>query len=186
MALIPTTPTPPRFFVDGTLAKELARDLESLCVHVVDGKASAEVVLVGALPEYLSTDGVLERASLTIWLSPDAECFAGLLGQVEARILDDVDQRTVLFASGTSPEGSGMPTVPLQFGADVVSGSVRRGAESRTAHVVSTVPSLRWNSRISLTTPEPSFDGHFQIVELWYRLTLANGLRVELIGEALR
>jgi hypothetical protein len=181
----PSATATPQILVNGALAAELMRNLESLCVHVVDGQSSAEVVLVGVLPEVLWTAGAPEGANLTIRFSPDVECFSGLLREVEARTLPDLGHKTALFASGTSPEGSELPVMPLRFGAEADWGSLRRGAQSSTAHVVSTESSLRWHSRISLTTPDPAFGGQFEIVELWYRFDAVRGLKVELIGNAL-
>ena len=78
--------------------------------------------------------------------------------------------------------GVQLPRVPLRFGAEVESGSVRRGEQNSTTHFVSTTPTLRWRSPISVATPDPTFDGHFRVSELWYRFDATSGLEVEVIG----
>lgn len=180
MAPVPTAT--PLLFVNGAPSGDLTRNLESLCVHVVDGQASAEVVLVGPAGDALAKAAAMETTNLAIWLCGEEECFSGPLGEIESRILPDGSHRTVLFASGAAPDGSELPRVPLRFGAEVESGSVRRRAQTSTAHVVSNALTLRWNSRISLATPDPTFDGPFQVVELWYRFDVVSGAKLEFIG----
>jgi hypothetical protein len=181
--MAPVRGATPRLFVNGAPSGELTRNLESLRVHVVDGQASAEVVLAGPVHDALPTGtAAMGHTKLAIWLSDDEECFSGLIGEIEVRMLPDAGHRTVLFAAGTSPNGSELPRVPLRFGLEVESGSVRRRGQSSTAHVVSSALSLRWNSRVSLTTSDPTFDGHYLVVELWYRFDPAGSVKVEFIG----
>lgn len=175
-------PTAPKLLVNGAPAGELTRDLESLCVHVARGHADAEVVVVGPVPDALSGGAAGEHTTLAIRLTAHEECFTGHVGEIETRMLPDFSHRTVLFAAGTSLDGSELPTVPLRFGAEVESGSVRRGAQNSTTHFVSTTPTLRWNSRVSVATPDPTFDGQFRVSELWYRFDVTRGLEVEVIG----
>ena len=171
----------PRLFVNGAPSAKLTGNLETLSVHLVEGRATAEVVLVGLVHDAPSTRADIEQTSLAIMLSVDETCFSGRLTEIEAR-MSDAGHRTVLFADGTSPDGGALASIPLRFGAEVEAASVRHGTHTSTAHGVSTHLGLRWNSRISLTTLDPAFDGLFRVVELRYRFDTSRGVRVEFIA----
>ena len=171
----------PRLFVNGAPSAELTGNLDSLSVHVVEGRATAEVVLVSPVHDAPSTRADIEQTSLAIRLSVDETCFSGRLTGIEAR-MSDAGHRTVLFADGTSPDGGALARIPLRFGAEVEAVSVRHGTHTSTAHGVSTALGLRWNSRLSLTTVDPAFDGLFRVVELWYRFDTSRGVQVEFIA----
>ena len=145
----------PRLYLDGALAEDLGRDLESMVVHVADGHATAEVAVRGPLPVGLSVDAAQKPTSLVITLSPEDECFSGQIREAELRVRPDTGHRTGLFAARTSPDGAAKPLLPLILGQEVEWANVHRGLGSATAHAQTTLPSLRTSRRIALSTPEP-------------------------------
>ena len=79
------------------------------------------------------------------------------------------------------PVGGDDEFLAERFGAEVEAVSVRHGTDTSTAHGMSPL-GLRWNSRISLITLDPAFDGLFRVVELWYRFDTSRGVQVEFIA----
>lgn len=179
--IVRVTPAP-RLILNGRPSPELGRDLVSLCVHAVEGKAAAEVVLAGHSQADLPSGTGIFEAELKIQLAADDECFSGQITAVEGRMPPGTSPQTVLFAAGASPDGSVRSIIPLHFGAELDSASVRREAGGSTARCVSSALGLRCNSRVELSTQNPTLDGRFQIVEIWYRVDSSTGVKVEFIA----
>jgi hypothetical protein len=169
----------PKVFISGVRHSEPIPDLTSLSVHISAAQATAEVRIVGGMDDVPSNRAEIEAKRLTIWLSPKEEIFSGWLTGVETRMLPSTGHTTALFAAGTAPGDSPGEKVHLRFGAEIESGSVRRRAQSLTAHCVTGARGLRWGSRIDLTTLDACFDGTFNVGEIWYRFDAASGLKVE-------
>ena len=124
----PSTSPVPQLFVDSAPAPGLTSSLNSMVVHVLEGRASAEVRVVSPLKPPMPRVGV-EATRVAIDLPSGVRAFSGKLTQVETRMEETGAPSKVLYARGTAPEGASDSAVPLHIGAELVSGSVLRSAE---------------------------------------------------------
>ena len=177
----PSTPPVPQLFVNSAPAPGLTSNLTSMVVHVVEGRATAEVGVVSPLMPPMPRVGV-EATRLSIDLPLGSTVFSGTLTQIETRMDEVAAQSKVLHARGTAPEWASDSAMPLHIGAELVSGSVRRSADGATARCVAATVELRFGSRVTLITGDPEFDGHFEVTEIWHRFDTAGGLRVEFVA----
>lgn len=176
----PTGREIPQLVVDRALAPALSSRLVAMVIHVVGGRASAEVHLTG--PSDPSVTRVeVGTTRLAIRLPSGDKLFTGRIAEVETRMGEDASTTVVLFARGSAPTRDSDRVMPLRIGADLVSGSVRRGTEGASARGVTTVQ-LRYGSRIRLLSDEAEFEGLFQVTELWSRFDAQRGLRVEFVA----
>jgi hypothetical protein len=152
-----------------------------MVVHVVEGRATAEVGVVSPLRPPMPRVGV-EATRLAIDLPSGGRAFSGKLTQIETRMDEAAAPSKVFYARGTAPERTSDSAVPLHIGAELVSGSVRRSADGATACCVAATVELRYGSRVTLITGDPEFDGHFEVTEVWHRFDTAGGLRVEFVA----
>lgn len=169
----------PQVVISRVGRRQLIPNLTSLVVHVSAARATAEAQILGRLDDMPSNRAAIEAERLAVVLPPQEEIFSGWLTGVETRVLPAIGHATALFSAGTGPLGSSRPSVPLRFGAEVESGSVRRRAQGLTAQCTTSARGLLLGSRIDLTTFDPEFDGTFEVVEIWYRFDATDGLRVE-------
>jgi len=177
----PSTSPVPQLFVNSAPAPGLTSSLNSMVVHVVEGRATAEVGVVSPVRSPLPRVGI-EATSLAIDLPSGGRVFSGMLTQIETRMEEGAASSTVLYARGTAPDGASDSAVSLHIGAELVSGSVRRSAEGATARCVAATVELRYGSRVTLITGDPEFDGRFEVTEVWHRFDTAGGLRVEFVA----
>ena len=177
----------PRMSVNGAASAQLSRDLTSLRVRAVEGRASVQVVLLCPLDKIadLNTDEV-ESNRLDIHLHEDEEFFSGTLTALVTRLPLDGQQRTVLRARGVVPEDAAGASIALRFGQNISSGSVRREGGRCILRARCNVLELRPNSRIDVLTGDPAFDGPFRVTQLRYRLDAGTGMTVEFNAEAER
>ncbi len=174
----PHTSLIPQLVVNGAPALRLSSSLESMVVHVAEGRATAEVRVRSPLDSPTPRVGV-EATRLAIDLPRGGRAFSGKLTHIETRMEEGAAPSKVFHARGTASDGASDSAVTLRIGAELVSGSVRRSAESATARGVATTVQLREGSRVTLITGDPEFDGDFEVVEIWHRFDTALGLRVE-------
>ena len=153
-----------------------------MVVHVVEGRASAEIELAGPAPDLSLTIGGPEATELTIRLGQGEPTFTGTLLEVETRWPPDGAPTTVLRAEGQAADGGNASPVALRLGAEIVSGSVRRHAGGSTAHCIATGVALARGKAVDLVTQDPELDGRYEIVELWHRFDLVHGLRVDFVA----
>ena len=173
----------PLLFIEGSEAEEISRNVSSVAVHVTRGRARAKVQIAGPLPDADSLRVDAPATTLALMLTPDEECFAGRLTAMEARMPPGARPSTVLLAVGHAPHGRPGPAVPLRFGVEIESGTVRRNRRGSRARCISATPGLRWGSWVDLTTHDPPFDGSLHVVELWYRFDAVRGFSVEFVAE---
>ena len=177
----PSTSPVPQLFLDSEPAPGLTSSLNSMVIHVVEGRATAEVGVDSPLGPPMPRVGV-EATRLAIDLPSGGRAFSGTLTQMETRMDEAAGPSKVLYASGTAPESASESAVPLHVGAELLSGSVRRSADGVTARCVVATVELRYGSRVTLITGDPEFDGQFRVTEVWHRFDTASGLRVEFLA----
>ncbi|MGZ8705740.1 MAG: hypothetical protein ACXWYB_13895, partial [Aeromicrobium sp.] len=131
----PHTSPVPQLFVNRAPAPGLTSSLVSMVVHVVEGRATAEVRIVSPLKPPMPRIGVT-ATTLAIDLPSGGRVFSGKLTQIETRMEEDAAPSKVLYARGTAPDGASDSAVPLRIGVELVSGSVRRSADGATARCV--------------------------------------------------
>ena len=173
----------PLLFIEGSEAKEISRNVSSVAVHVTRRRARAKVQIAGPLPDADSLRVDAPATTMALMLTPDEECFSGRLTAVEARMPSGAPPSTVLLSVGTAPHARPGPAVPLRFGVEIESGTVRRNRRGWRARCTSATPGLRWGSWVDLTTHDPLFDGSLHVVELRYRFDAVRGFNVEFVAE---
>ena len=175
----------PRMSVNGAASAQLSRDLTSLRVRAVEGRASVQVVLLCPLDKIadLNTDEV-ESNRLDIHLHEDEEFFSGTLTALVSRLPPDAQPRTALRARGVVREDAAGASISLRFGQQISSVSVRREGGRCILRARCNVLALRPNSRIDVLTDDPAFDGQFRVTHLRYRLDAMTGMTVEFKAEA--
>jgi hypothetical protein len=177
----PTSLVLPQLVVGGEPLPHLARDLVSMVVHDVAGRATAEVELSGS-PEDPPRGGDDLGATLAVRLWAAGDVFAGSIVEIELRHDAAGAPSTILRAAGQPPDDVRASPLSLRFGHEIQTGSVRRRADGSTAHCVVGAERLSLATPVTLVTQTPDFDGPFEIVELWHRFDLTDGLRVEFVA----
>lgn len=185
MSGLPLTPALPQVSIDGVASTDLRTALSAMVVHVLAGRATAHVEVVGTLVSDL-VPGLglgLGRTVLAVHVSGE-QLFTGELIELETRTSPSgAAPLLVLRAEGIAPlEETGV--VELRIGADLESGSVQDRVDGRTARGLTPRLGLRRGSQVILTTADPHFDGPFEVVELWHRWDAAAGLRTEFLAHA--
>ncbi len=153
-----------------------------MTVHVAgDAHANAELVLSGPHAGAPLRPVELETTTLSIDSSGE-RVFSGRITELETRLPAGGEPVTVVHARGTAPEAGSTAITRLRFGAELVSGSVRRQVGGSTARCLTTERGLRLRSAIDVTTADPAFDGLFAVVELWHRFDARRGLWAEFVA----
>ena len=110
--------------------------------------------------------------------------FSGTMDELELRAPEGGPTSLVLAASGTARAATARRAVRVQYGNELESLSVRRGADRTRARGVLSSPAVRCGTRLRIDASDPEMDGVFTVVELWHRFDAAHGPRTEFIAEA--
>lgn len=183
MSGLPLMPAFPQVSIDGVASTHLRTALSAMVVHVLAGRATADVEVVGTLVSDLVPGLQLGRTVMAVHVSGE-QLFTGELIELETRTSPSgAAPLLVLRAEGIAAlEETGV--VELRNGADLESGSVQHRVDGRTARGLTPRLGLRRGSTVILTTADPHFDGPFEVVELWHRWDATAGLRTEFLAHA--
>lgn len=197
-----------RVLLDGVLDATLPRDLTALLVHAASGQAEAQITIVARtlastgvalghtviavqLDEEDVFRGIVTEAQLTSGpplRHPDSWNSPGVGGVnvdswVSAAPPLDSPPTLTLCASGPVMNDTQSAVRALRFGAEILSGSVRRRHEALVADCVCSTPQVRLDSRVVVDTPDEQFSGEFTVAEVWHTVDSSFGLRTRFLAE---
>ena len=183
MSGLPLTPAFPQVSIDGVASTHLRTALSGMVVHVLAGRATAHLEVVGTPVNEFVPGLELGNTVLAVHVSGE-QLFTGELTELETRTSPSgTPPLLVLRAEGIAPfEETGV--VELRIGADLESGSVQHRADGWTARGLTHRLGLRSGSKVILATADPHFDGPFEVVELWHRWDVTAGLRTDFLAHA--
>src|SRR5262245_50238442 len=158
----------PELLVDGAVERDLARGLQSLAVHSVDGRSDTSLRVLGRVDDLLPRGFSFGTTEIGVRVDGE-EVFGGTLDQLDLRAPEGEPPSLLLHASGTAGAARSRRTVSVLYGEDLVAVSVRRRADTTRARCVLRSTRVHCGSRIRMATPDPVFDGVLTVVELWHR-----------------